>query len=101
MIEFDNLRDSFFLTFIFIFLLIFFIFPFIILIFEFKFFLLPKGGVFTGGDRPNGFLDKTGAITAKGTYGVQEGWVAHGFTDNRMGCGMLGETRTTDKQTDR
>ena len=46
-------------------------------------------------------LGKTGAITAKRTYGVQEGWVAHGFTDNRMGCGMLGETRTTDKQTDR
>ena len=36
-------------------------------------------------------LSHAGAITAKGTYGVQKGWIAHGFTDNRMGCGMLGE----------
>ena len=37
-------------------------------------------------------LSRSGARTAKNTYGVQSGWVAHGFTDNRLGCGMIGES---------
>jgi hypothetical protein len=36
-------------------------------------------------------LSRSGARTAKNTYGVQSGWVAHGFTDNRLGCGMIGK----------
>jgi hypothetical protein len=36
-------------------------------------------------------LSQSGARTAKNTYGVQSGWVAHGFTDNRLGCGMIGK----------
>ena len=36
-------------------------------------------------------LSRSGARTAKNTYGVQLGWVAHGFTDNRLGCGMIGK----------
>ena len=36
-------------------------------------------------------LSRSGTRTAKNTYGVQSGWVAHGFTDNRLGCGMIGK----------
>jgi hypothetical protein len=38
-------------------------------------------------------LRKGGAVTAREVYGVDKGWVAHGFTDNRMHCGMAGEAQ--------
>jgi hypothetical protein len=38
-------------------------------------------------------LSKEGAATAREVYGVEKGWVAHGFTDNRMHCGMIGEAQ--------
>lgn len=38
-------------------------------------------------------LSKAGAVTAKDVYGIEKGWVAHGFTDNRMHCGMIGEAQ--------
>ena len=41
-------------------------------------------------------LSRSGARTAKNTYGVQSGWVAHGFTDDRLGCGMIGKVLSSD-----
>jgi hypothetical protein len=38
-------------------------------------------------------LSKEGAVTAREVYGTKKGWVAHGFTDNRMRCGMIGEAQ--------
>lgn len=38
-------------------------------------------------------MSEAGQLTAKNTYGVRTGWVTHAFTDNRMGCGMLGEAQ--------